>query len=107
MAETPEAPKDQEGNLTIADLQTISNIIDIAMTRGAFRANEAKTVGESYEKINAFLQTVQQTAADQQAQQQAQQAQQQAAAQPQHAEAQQQAQQQISMAQQQLMQLIK
>ena len=51
----------QEGNLTIADLQTISNIIDIAMTRGAFRANEAKTVGESYEKINAFLQTVQQT----------------------------------------------
>jgi len=68
-----EAPKDQEGNLTIADLQTISNIIDIAMTRGAFRANEAKTVGESYEKINAFLQTVQQTAADQQAQQQAQQ----------------------------------
>ena len=48
MAETPpEVPKDQEGNLTIADLQTISNIIDIAMTRGAFRANEAKTVGES------------------------------------------------------------
>jgi hypothetical protein len=74
MAEPPpEVPKDQEGNLTIADLQTISNIIDIAMTRGAFRANEAKTVGESYEKINAFLQTVQQTAADQQAQQQAQQ----------------------------------
>ena len=74
MAETPpEVPKDQEGNLTIADLQTISNIIDIAMTRGAFRANEAKTVGESYEKINAFLQTVQQTAADHQAQQQAQQ----------------------------------
>ena len=74
MAETPpEVPKDQEGNLTIADLQTISNIIDIAMTRGAFRANEAKTVGESYEKINAFLQTVQQTAADQQAQQQAKQ----------------------------------
>ena len=55
----------QEGNLTIADLQTISNIIDIAMTRVAFRANEAKTVGESYEKINAFLQTVQQTAAEQ------------------------------------------
>ena len=75
MAETPittQEPQPQEGNLTIADLQTISNIIDIAMTRGAFRANEAKTVGESYEKINAFLQTVQQTAADQQAQQQAQ-----------------------------------
>jgi hypothetical protein len=75
MAETPittQEPQPQEGNLTIADLQTISNIIDIAMTRGAFRANEAKTVGESYEKISAFLQTVQQTAADQQANQQAQ-----------------------------------
>ena len=49
MAETPittQEPQPQEGNLTIADLQTISNIIDIAMTRGAFRANEAKTVGE-------------------------------------------------------------
>ena len=69
MAEQPESPQATEpqeaGNLTIADLQTISNIIDIAMTRGAFRANEAKTVGESYEKINAFLQTVQQTAAEQ------------------------------------------
>ena len=64
--DTPQATEPQEaGNLTIADLQTISNIIDIAMTRGAFRANEAKTVGESYEKINAFLQTVQQTAAAQ------------------------------------------
>ena len=61
--DTPQATEPQEaGNLTIADLQTISNI---AMTRGAFRANEAKTVGESYEKINAFLQTVQQTAAEQ------------------------------------------
>ena len=72
MAEQPEAPQMQEqegGNLTIADLQTISNIIDIAMSRGAFRANEAKTVGETYEKINAFLQTVQQQAQDQQAQQ--------------------------------------
>ena len=71
MAEQPEttaAPADQESNLTIADLQTISNIIDIAMTRGAFRANEAKTVGESYEKINSFLQSVQQQAQDQQAQ---------------------------------------
>ena len=71
-SDTAREQQAQEGNLTIADLQTISNIIDIAMTRGAFRANEAKTVGESYEKINAFLQTVQQTAADQQAQQQAQ-----------------------------------
>jgi hypothetical protein len=60
MAEQPVEQPQESSNLTIADLQTISNIIDIAMTRGAFRANEAKTVGEAYEKINAFLQTVQQ-----------------------------------------------
>jgi len=69
-SEMPQATEPQEaGNLTIADLQTISNIIDIAMTRGAFRANEAKTVGEAYEKINAFLQSVQQQAQEQQGQQ--------------------------------------
>jgi hypothetical protein len=60
MAEQPVEQPQESSNLTIADLQTISNIIDIAMTRGAFRANEAKTVGVVYEKVNAFLQTVQQ-----------------------------------------------
>jgi len=60
MAETIDAPQDKDANnLTIADLQTITNIIDIAMTRGAFRANEAKTVGETYDKITVFLQNVQ------------------------------------------------
>ena len=29
------------------------------MSRGAFRANEAKTVGETYDKITVFLQNVQ------------------------------------------------
>ena len=69
MAEQPEAPQaaEEEGNLTIADLQTISNIIDIAMTRGASRANEARSVGESYDKIAAFLQNVQRQAEEQQA----------------------------------------
>ena len=37
-------------NLTIADLQTIVNIIDTATQRGAFRANELKVVGSVYEK---------------------------------------------------------
>ncbi|HAT69932.1 MAG TPA: hypothetical protein DCS22_05460 [Flavobacteriaceae bacterium] len=62
MAEQQVEQPQESSNLTIADLQTISNIIDIAMTRGAFRANEAKAVGGLYEKINAFLQTVQQQA---------------------------------------------
>ena len=70
MAEQPEAPQTaEEGNLTIAALQTISNIIDIAMTRGAFRANEARSVGEAFDKISAFLQNVQKQAEEQQTQQ--------------------------------------
>jgi predicted proteasome-type protease len=45
-------------NLTIADLQTIVNIIDTATQRGAFRANELKVVGSVYEKTTAFLESV-------------------------------------------------
>jgi len=45
-------------NLTIADLQTIVNIIDTATLRGAFRANELKVVGSVYEKTTAFLESV-------------------------------------------------
>ena len=67
MAEQPVTPQEQEGSLTIADLQTIVNIIDIAMSRGAFRANEAKTVGETYDKVTVFLQNIQQSASAQDA----------------------------------------
>lgn len=42
-------------NLTINDLKTIINIVDLATQRGAFRANELKTVGTVYEKVQAFL----------------------------------------------------
>lgn len=68
-APAPQAEEQDAGNLTIADLQTISNIIDIAMTRGAFRANEARSVGEAFEKISAFLQNVQKQAEEAQTQQ--------------------------------------
>ena len=54
MAEEQEANE----NLTIADLQTIVNIIDTATQRGAFRANELKVVGSVYEKTTAFLESV-------------------------------------------------
>jgi len=51
-------------NLTIADLQTIVNIIDTATQRGAFRANELKVVGSVYEKTTAFLESVSQAEKD-------------------------------------------
>jgi hypothetical protein len=44
--------------ITIADLGLLKNIIDLASTRGAFRAAEMKEVGEVYDKLTAFLEAV-------------------------------------------------
>ena len=44
--------------ITIADLDTIRNIIDLACTRGAFRGGEISQVGAVYDKLNTFLQSV-------------------------------------------------
>ena len=59
-----EATTTTNENLTIADLQTIVNIIDTATQRGAFRANELKVVGSVYEKTTAFLESVSQAEKD-------------------------------------------
>lgn len=45
-------------NITIADLDAIKQIIDIAVRRGAFQASEVKQVGEVYDKLSAFLDAV-------------------------------------------------
>jgi hypothetical protein len=44
--------------ITIADLDTIKNIIDLASTRGAFRGAELTQVGVVYDKLSAFLEAV-------------------------------------------------
>ena len=50
------APQQQPGtDLSIADLKNLGTIIDVASTRGAFRANEMATVGAMYNKLQAFL----------------------------------------------------
>jgi hypothetical protein len=56
-----------ENNITIADLNLLKNIIDLASTRGAFRAAEMQEVGEVYIKLNTFLETVIAQAAAQEA----------------------------------------
>jgi phosphoketolase len=45
----------QATDLNIADLRNIALVIDVASTRGAFRANEMATVGLIYNKLQAFL----------------------------------------------------
>jgi hypothetical protein len=56
-----------ENNITIADLNLLKNIIDLASTRGAFRAGEMKQIGEVYEKLTVFLEAVVAQAAAQEA----------------------------------------
>jgi uncharacterized protein YggE len=48
----------ENNNITIADLDTIKNIIDLACTRGAFRGGEISQVGAVYDKLNTFLESV-------------------------------------------------
>lgn len=43
------------GGLSIGDLRNLATIMDVASTRGAFRANEMATVGLLYNKLNQFL----------------------------------------------------
>jgi len=44
--------------ITIADLDTIKNIIDLACTRGAFRGGEISQVGAVFDKLTVFLEAV-------------------------------------------------
>ena len=50
--------ENQPTQLSITDLAVLKNIIDLACNRGAFRAPEMKTVGEVYDKLSVFLETV-------------------------------------------------
>jgi hypothetical protein len=44
--------------ITVVDLDLLRNIVNLACTRGAFNAAEAKQVGEIYEKLTKFLEAV-------------------------------------------------
>lgn len=51
--ETPQGP-----DLNISDLMALKNIIEVATTRGAFKAAELEAVGKTFNKLNAFLEAV-------------------------------------------------
>jgi len=50
-----EAKVATQPELTIADLQNISAIIDAAVRRGAFGAAETTSVGATFDRLSAFL----------------------------------------------------
>lgn len=45
--------------LTVQDLSALRQIIDVATQRGAFKANELAVVGNTYNKLEQFLNAVQ------------------------------------------------
>ena len=56
--EAPAADVQDPVNITIADLQGLVNLIDVASSRGAFRGPELAAVGTLYTKLATFLQQI-------------------------------------------------
>ena len=53
------APEAQEPpSVNIQDLQVLRSCIQLASSRGAFKAEEMQTVGTAFNRLNAFLQHV-------------------------------------------------
>ena len=50
-----QAPQPDPTALSIGDLKNLSTILDVASTRGAFKANEMAGVGFLYNILQAFL----------------------------------------------------
>ena len=50
-----EAPPQDPTALSIGDLKNLATILDVASTRGAFKAGEMAGVGFLYNKLQAFL----------------------------------------------------
>lgn len=52
------AAPEQNFDLTVQDLAGLRSIIDVASTRGAFKAAEMEAVGKLFNKLNGFLEQV-------------------------------------------------
>jgi hypothetical protein len=63
------AKPDQGADLNINDLNAMKVIIDIASSRGAFKPNEMAVVGQTYNKLTTFLESVAKQAEAQKAEQ--------------------------------------
>jgi hypothetical protein len=59
-APAPAAEANGQGgaDLNINDLAALRSILDVASSRGAFKAAEMEAVGKVYNKLNTFLESV-------------------------------------------------
>jgi hypothetical protein len=53
-----EAPAQEQPQLSIADLQNLRTVLDVASRRGAFGANEMTSVGAVFDRLDKFLNAV-------------------------------------------------
>jgi hypothetical protein len=52
----PQAPAAPDLNLS--DLASLRSILEVASSRGAFKAAELEAVGKTFNKLNSFLESV-------------------------------------------------
>lgn len=57
-AQTAEANGQPQPELNINDLAALRSILDVASTRGTFKAGEMEAVGKVYNKLSTFLDSV-------------------------------------------------
>ena len=57
-ATAPTQAESQGAELNLNDLAGLRSIIDVASTRGAFKAAEMEAVGKLYNKLSVFLESV-------------------------------------------------
>jgi|LauGreDrversion4_2_1035121.scaffolds.fasta_scaffold23463_7 hypothetical protein len=57
-AQEQPAPQQQGADLNISDLVALKSILEVASQRGAFKAAELEAVGRTFNKLNAFLESV-------------------------------------------------
>jgi len=56
--EAPEGAQVPQANLTIGDLRLVARLVQVSSERGAIRADEMATVGDLYNRLVQFLNTV-------------------------------------------------
>jgi translation initiation factor IF-2 len=55
---TTTTPTQPSAELTVQDLNALKQIIDVASQRGTFKPSEMVVVGQTYNKLEAFLAAV-------------------------------------------------
>ena len=57
--EQPQQPPSAASpELNLSDLASLRSILEVASSRGAFKAAELEAVGKAYNKLNTFLESV-------------------------------------------------